>query len=135
MLFTQEFYKTVRDRLTSDGLIAVQAGSANPTELLNFSAVNSTLNKVFPIVVQCTVYIPCFGGPWGFCVASLKYNPALMTAEEVDKRINARGLKGLKFYDGETHRGMFALPKYIREAMAVQTRIITDKKPLYLYKT
>jgi spermidine synthase len=134
MLFTQEFYKTVRSHLTDDGLIAVQAGSANPTELLNFSAVNSTLKKVFPIVVQYTAYVPCFGGPWGFCLASLKYNPALMPPEEVDKRINARGIKGLRYYDGETHRGMFALPKYIREAMAKQTRVITDKKPLYLYK-
>jgi spermidine synthase len=134
VLFTEEFYKTVRDRLTSDGLIAVQAGSANPTELLNFSAVNSTLKKVFPIVAQCAAYVPCFGGPWGFCVASLKHNPALLTPEEVDSRIKARGLKGLRFYDGETHRGMFALPKYIREAMAAQKRIITDKKPLYLYK-
>ncbi len=135
MLFTQEFYKTVREKLTDDGLISVQAGSANPTELLNFSAVNNTLQSVFPIVVQCTAYVPCFGGPWGFCVASLKYNPALMTAEAVDERIAARSLKGLRYYDGETHRGMFALPKYIREAMAQQKRVITDKKPLYLYKS
>ncbi|MHB8105545.1 MAG: polyamine aminopropyltransferase, partial [Dehalococcoidales bacterium] len=133
-LFTQEFYKTVRNKLTDDGLISVQAGSANPTELLNFSAVNNTLKSVFPIVTQYTAYVPCFGGPWGFCAASLKHNPALMTAEEVDKRIKVRALKGLKFYDGETHRGMFALPKYIREAMAAQNRVITDKKPLYLYK-
>jgi spermidine synthase len=135
MLFTQEFYRTVRDKLTDDGLISVQAGSANPTELLNFSAVNNTLQSVFPIAAQCAAYVPCFGGPWGFCVASLKYNPALMTAEEVDARIAARSLKGLKFYDGETHRGMFSLPKYIREAIAQQKRVITDKKPLYLYKS
>jgi len=135
MLFTQEFYKTVREKLADDGLISVQAGSANPTELLNFSAVNNTLKSVFPIVVQYIGYVPCFGGPWGFCVASLKYNPASMMADEVDKWIAARSLKGLKFYDGETHRGMFALPRYIREAMAQQTRVITDKKPLYLYKS
>jgi spermidine synthase len=135
MLFTQEFYRTVRNKLTDGGLISVQAGSANPTELLNFSAVNKTLQSVFPIVVQCTVYVPCFGGPWGFCVASSKYNPAKLTAAEVDKRIKARALKGLKFYDGETHCGMFALPRYIREAMAKQTRVITDKQPLYLYKS
>ncbi len=134
MLFTEEFYKTVRNHLSSEGLVTVQAGSANPTELLNFSAVNGTLKKVFPIVVQCAAYVPCFGGPWGFCVASLKYNPALLTPEEVDTRIKARGLKGLKFYDGETHRNMFALPKYIREAITAQKRIITDKKPLFLYK-
>jgi spermidine synthase len=134
MLFTKEFYQTVRDKLTSDGLISVQAGSANPTELLNLSAVNKTLQSVFTIVTQCVVYMPCFGGPWGFCVASLKHNPALMTAEAVDRRIKTRAVKGLKLYDGETHRGMFALPRYIREALAKQKRVITDKKPLYLYK-
>ena len=48
MLFTQEFYRTVRDKLTDDGLISVQAGSANPTELLNFTSVNNTLKSVFP---------------------------------------------------------------------------------------
>jgi spermidine synthase len=135
LLFTQEFYRMVREKLTKDGLIAVQAGSASPTELLNFTAVNNTLKSVFPIVAQCTIYVPCFGGPWGFCIASQKYNPARLTPEEVDDRIAARSLKGLRFYDGETHRGMFSLPRYIRDAMAEQTRVITDKKPLYLYKT
>ena len=135
MLFTDEFFWIARDKLTEDGLISVQAGSANPTELLNFTAVNNTLKKVFRVVTQCTVYVPCFGGPWGFCIASRKHNPTLLTSYEVDERIKARGLEGLKFYDGETHRGMFSLPKYIREAMAKQTRVITDKKPLYLYKT
>jgi spermidine synthase len=135
LLFTQEFYRTVYDRLTDDGLISVQAGSASLTELLNLTAVNNTLKSVFPIVVPYATHMPCFGGPWGFCIASKKYNPALLTAEEVDGRIAERGLKGLKFYDGETHRGMFAPPKYVREAIAKQTRIITDKQPLYLYKT
>jgi spermidine synthase len=135
LLFTQEFYRTVRERLTPDGLIAVQAGSASPTELLNFTAVNNTLKSVFPIVAQYVTYVPCFGGPWGFCLASQKYNPALLTPEEVDGRIAARSLTGLRFYDGQTHRGMFSLPRYVRDAMAQQSRIITDKKPLYLYKT
>jgi spermidine synthase len=135
LLFTQEFYRTVYDKLTDDGLISVQAGSASLTELLNLTAVYNTLKSVFPIVAPYATHMPCFGGPWGFCIASKKYNPALLTAEEVDKRIATRGLKGLKFYDGETHRGMFALPRYVREAIAKQTRIITDKNPLYLYKT
>ena len=135
LLFTQEFYRIVKEKLGEDGLVSVQAGSASPTELLNLTAVNNTLKSVFPMVVQYVVYMQCFGGPWGFCIASKKYNPATLAPEEVDKRIAARALKGLKFYDGETHRGMFSLPKYIREATAKQTRIITDKKPLYLYKT
>ncbi|MGD1118042.1 MAG: polyamine aminopropyltransferase [Dehalococcoidales bacterium] len=135
MLYTQEFFWIAREKLNIEGLIAVQAGSANPTELLNFTAVNKTLKSVFPVVTQCAVYMPCFGGPWGFCIASRKHNASMLTSYEVDGRIKDRGLTGLKFYDGETHRGMFSLPKYIREAIAAQTRIITDKKPLYLYKS
>ena len=134
MLFTQEFYKTVRGRLTEDGLISVQAGSASPTELLNLTAVYNTLKTIFPIAAVYATYMPAFGGPWGFCIASLKHDSSRLKAEEVDKNISGKGIKGLKFYDGITHRGMFSLPRYIREAMAAQTRVITDKNPLYLYK-
>jgi spermidine synthase len=135
LLFTQEFYRMVRERLTKDGLIAVQAGSASPTELLNFTAVNNTLKSVFPGVIQYATYVPCFGGPWGFCIASEKQNPARLSPKEVDERITERSLTGLRFYDGLTHQGMFSLPLYVRDAMAKQTRIITDKDPLYLYKS
>ncbi len=133
LLFTQEFYRTVFGRLTGDGIIALQAGSASPTELLNLTAVNNTLKSVFPIAVPYATYMPAFGGPWGFCLASKGIDPSHFSPEEVDKRIRARGVAGLKFYDGLTHRGMFSLPRYIREAAAKQTRIITDDKPLYLY--
>ena len=135
LLFTQEFYRMVRERLTKDGLMAVQAGSASPTELLNFTAVNNTLKSVFSIVTQYANYVPCFGGPWGFCIASQKQNPARLSPKEVDERITERSLTGLRFYDGLTHQGIFSLPLYVRDAMAKQTRIIMDKDPLYLYKT
>jgi spermidine synthase len=133
LLFTQEFYRIVLNRLMENGLIAVQAGSASPAELLNFAAVNNTLKSVFPLVVQYTAYVPCFGGPWGFCLASRQNDPSRFSPEELNERIAARSLGGLRFYDGITHRNMFSLPKYIREALAKQKRIITDKKPLYLY--
>jgi spermidine synthase len=132
-LFTREFYKIVLERLTDEGLIAVQAGSASLTELLNLTAVNNTLQSVFPIVAAYVVEVPCYGGPWGLCIASRQHDPGLLSPEEVDKRIAARSLKGLKLYDGLTHRGMFSLPLYLRNALAKQRRIITDKNPLYLY--
>lgn len=133
LLYTREFYQIVRDRLTDNGLIVVQAGSASLTELLNFTAVNNTLKSVFPIVSQYKADMPCFGGPWGFCLASLKPDPTLLSPDEVDNRIAARSLTGLKLYDGLTHQGMFSLPRYIRDAMVSQPRLITDKDPLYLY--
>jgi spermidine synthase len=132
-LFTKEFYRIVLDRLTENGLIAVQAGSGSLTEPLNLTAVNNTLKSVFPIVVAYVVSVPCYGGPWGLCIASLKQDPGLLSPGEIDRMIAARALKGLKFYDGLTHQGMFSLPLYLRDALAKQRRVITDDNPLYLY--
>jgi spermidine synthase len=134
LLYTQEFYHLVRDRLTANGIISVQAGSAALTELLNLASVNKTLKSVFPIVCPYQTDVPCFGGPWGFCLASLNLNPVQLSPSEVDKRISARSLMHLKFYDGLTHQGIFSLPKHLREELSRQGRLITDNQPLYVYQ-
>jgi len=132
-LYTREFYEIVFNRLGNDGLITVQAGSASLNELLNLTAVNNTLRSIFPIVTTYTTDMPCFGGPWGFCTASKKYDPRQLTIDEINARISRRSLTALKFYDGTTHQGMFSLPLFLRNALAKQSRLITDKEPLYLY--
>lgn len=134
LLYTHEFYKMAQTKLNTDGMIAVQAGSASWTELLNLSAVTNTLRSIFPVVCVYTIDVPCFGGPWGFCIASQKLNPLELTPGDIDDVIITRGLKHLRFYDGLTHQGMFSLPKNIRREIDNQTRLITDNDPLYLYK-
>jgi spermidine synthase len=37
-----------------------------------------------------------------------------MTPAEVEKVIAARGLRDLQYYNGDTHRAVFALPNYVR---------------------
>ncbi len=134
LLYTKEFYQTVQSKLTKDGVISVQAGCASYTELLNLKAVSRTLKSIFPIVSIYQADIPSFGGPWGFTVASMTLDVAVMTPHEVDKRIKARGITDLKFYDGLTHMQMFTLPKHMRKATERGGRLITDDSPLYLYK-
>ncbi|MFC1974388.1 polyamine aminopropyltransferase [Chloroflexota bacterium] len=133
LLYTREFYQLVRERLTANGIISVQAGSASLTELLNLTAVNNTLKSVFPIVCPYQADVPCFGGPWGFCLASSELNPVVLSPTEIDSRISARSLTKLRFYDGLTHQGMFSLPRYLRDELSRQKRLITDNEPLYLY--
>jgi spermidine synthase len=134
LLYTREFYQIVKSKLTKDGVISVQSGCASYTELLNLKAVSHTLKSVFPIVSIYQADIPSFGGPWGFCVASMTMDTAALTPVEIDKRIKARTLTDLKFYDGLTHLQMFTLPKHMRKATARGGRLITDDSPLYLYK-
>jgi spermidine synthase len=130
LLYTQEFYRMVRGRLTPDGLMSVQAGCASMIETLNFSAVYQTLKSVFPVVLPYQADIPSFGGPWGFCLASNGITPP--SAGEIDRRISERGLK-LRFYDGQTHQYMFSTSKPMRRYLESQARLITDKEPLYIY--
>ncbi len=134
LLYTREFYQLVRDRLTASGIITVQAGSASLTELLNFSSVNNTLKSVFPTVFPYQIDIPSFGGPWGFCLASLNLDPGLPPGE-IDTRITARSLNSLKSYDGLSHQGMFSLPKHLRSELSRPGKLITDDEPLYLYQS
>jgi len=134
LLYTQEFYQLVKDRLGANGIICVQAGSAAWTELLNFAAVNNTLRSVFSIVCPYQTDVPSFGGPWGFCLASSSLNPVQFSVAEVDNRISARSLTRLKFYDGLTHQGMFSLPKHLRDELSKPARLITDEEPLYIYR-
>ena len=132
-LYTREFYSLVRERLTADGLLAVQAGPTGP--ILHgqyFSAAVNTIASVFPTVRASEAFIPAFGATWGFALGSLGPGPLLMTPAEVDRRLAERVGPDLRFYDGITHAGMFALPRYLRRALESETRVITRDDPLYV---
>jgi spermidine synthase len=130
MLFTQEFYTLVRDRLTPGGTMTMQAGMTKLGELGFFTSIHRTLREVFPVVAAYQSFISCFGTPWGFIVASKKVDPARQGAQVVDKLIAERVKGSLEYWDGVTHQHAFSLPKFIRKAVAKQTRIVTDAHPL-----
>ncbi|PYN20205.1 MAG: polyamine aminopropyltransferase [Candidatus Rokuibacteriota bacterium] len=130
MLFTQEFYSLVRDRLTPGGTMSMQAGMTKLGELGFFTSIHRTLREVFPMVAAYQSFISCFGTPWGFIVASKKVDPARQGAPAVDKLIAERIKGSLEYWDGVTHQHAFSLPKFIRKAIAKQTRIVTDANPL-----
>jgi len=132
LLYTQEFYRIVKDRLTKDGVISLQAGTTCLGLTAVFAAINSTLKTVFPIVTPYEANIPSFGGTWGFSLASKKYDPLELSAEEVDSRISSRVNKALRFYDGHTHQGLFFLPKYLRDELQKEKRVITEQEPLFI---
>ncbi len=134
LLYTREFYEIVLSKLTENGLISVQSGSTSYVELTNIKAVARTLRSIFPIVRIYQADIPSFGGPWGFCVASMNIDPTRLSSKDVDNRINERGLANLKYYDGIAHKGMFTFPKHMRLALNKGGRLITDARPLYLYQ-
>jgi thermospermine synthase len=124
----------VRDRLTPGGLMVTQSGPAsliNHTEV--FTAINYTLNQLFPTVAPYSAHIQSFGETWGFNVASLGPNPADLTPDEVDACLKQRGIGPMDFYDGITNQSIFALPAYLRAGIAAETRTITAENPLFIF--
>ena len=130
MLFTKEFYTLVRDRLTPCGTMTMQAGMTKVGELAFFSSIHRTLREAFPVVAGYQSFISCFGTPWGFIVASKKVDPTRQDAQSVDRLIAERVKDPLEYWDGATHQHAFGLPKFIRKAVAQQTRVVTDANPL-----
>ena len=133
LLYTQEFYHMIRQRLEPQGIMSLQAEPASWHESQNFVAIINTLKTVFPFVCPYYVYVPSFMTLWGFACASESLNPANLTPEQVDALISTRLSKGLKSYDGSTHQAMFTLPKHIRAQLATAKRIIIDNEPISAY--
>ena len=134
LLYTVEFYELVRARLAPGGLMVAQSGPTGPTNVNEvFTAIARTMAKVFDHASPSQVNVPSFGMMWGFiaCGGADAPNVAAMTEADVDARLRERGVSSLRFYDGEAHRGMFGMPKYVREAVAAETRVITRGSPLY----
>ena len=133
LLYTQEFYQVVKQKLEPGGIMSVQAEPAEWANLENFIAIAHTLESVFPLVRPYQAHIPSFSSLWGFISASRSLDPAKLPPEEIDTRIDARLSKELKSYDGLTHQAMFALPKHTRQQLATAEKVITDKEPIFTY--
>ncbi|HYD55315.1 MAG TPA: polyamine aminopropyltransferase [Burkholderiales bacterium] len=113
-LYSLEFFQQLRQALAPGGALTLHLGSpvAQPARVAELA---QRLNSVFRIVRPYTMYIPLYGSLWTMAVCSDKLDPKAFTADEIDRRIDQRRLQELKYYNGETHEGVFALPNYIRD--------------------
>jgi spermidine synthase len=73
------------------------------------------LRRVFKRVTPYFAHIPLYGSTWGFACASDTLDPRAPSPQEIDRVLAARGVGDLQYYNGETHRAVFALPNYVRE--------------------
>ena len=113
-LYSTEFFQQCRAVLAPGGALVLHIGApvARPERVAELA---QRLNGVFRIVRPYTMYIPLYGAQWAMAVCSDKLDPKAFTADEVDRRIEQRRLQDLRFYNGETHEGVFALPNFVRD--------------------
>ncbi|MCI0867426.1 MAG: spermidine synthase, partial [Chloroflexi bacterium] len=131
-LYTEEFYRIVKSRMGAGGIMVTQSG---PAGLLSFdecfTTIYKTLASIFASTVPSQVHVPAFATLWGIILASESKLPTL-TDEQVDGLVAERINKELRFYDGESHRNMFAMPRYVRQGIQQESRINRDATPVFM---
>jgi len=141
----------------ADGVVlpeGIITGSAN--DFSSFAAIKNTLETAFDCVIPYSVNIPSFASDWGFIMAFNASNPDAAISGFVDicvKKIDGmvtkniteiddiesktencqKGCELIRYYDGLTHRRMFALPKPLRDNMKLDTRIMTEANPVFMF--
>src|SRR5260221_973055 len=100
--------------MTANGRLTLPLGSpfSHPDRV---RSTLSNLRRVFRRVTPYFVHIPLYGSTWGFACASDTLDPRAPDPEAIDRVLAARGVGELQYYNGETHRAVFALPNYVRE--------------------
>ncbi|PKN02070.1 MAG: polyamine aminopropyltransferase [Elusimicrobia bacterium HGW-Elusimicrobia-1] len=134
-LYTSEFYRTLKKKLARGGILAVQAGSGNLLQFNFHKMLFATLRSVFNDARAYYSYVPSFDVPWAFIVAS--DSKRRVSASAVDakiKKLDSRKAGRLKFYDGLTHEGLFAIPKFYRDILSSEKRIISSHRPVFFFK-
>ncbi|MFU8793978.1 MAG: polyamine aminopropyltransferase [Dethiobacteria bacterium] len=129
MLFTREFYNMIKTKLNPGGILAVQSGGFSLDYLSIHSAIRNTMEMNFDNVRSYHTFIPSFDCSWGYIIASADSELLNKSRAEVDRRLSPIADQ-LRFYDGETHEGMFCIPKDIRKALHDDQTIIEDDKPV-----
>ena len=113
-LYQRDFFEACRNVLSPGGALTMHIGAPvfHPERA---SEIVANLQQVFNVVRPYLVTVPLYGAQWGFACASDTLDPLSLGEEDVEDRITERKLQDLQFYNGATHRGIFALPNFVRQ--------------------
>jgi len=127
LLFTQEFYQIVHERLNPGGCLLIQSESFHPRRVEPHARIRNTLKTLFTHVRPYCYLSHSYHEIYSFTLASDTVDPA---ETDVTGAMKAKGLN-LRYYSPDLHRGMFRLPGYVCEAYKQFPRPITDRDVVY----
>eukprot|EP01100_Stratorugosa_tubuloviscum_P003649 TRINITY_DN188_c0_g1_i1.p1 TRINITY_DN188_c0_g1~~TRINITY_DN188_c0_g1_i1.p1 ORF type:complete len:326 (+),score=140.13 TRINITY_DN188_c0_g1_i1:1232-2209(+) len=142
LLYTQKFFHLLKSKLSPNGILVTQSGPGSINTMHEvFCPVFKTLSTVFPVVSPYTVYVPSFFDFNSFIIAlnsnEIQYDPRHKTSIIINELIESKikdGENALKYLDGPSYIGLFALGKDVKVKLAKTTEIITEDNPRFCFK-
>ena len=99
-LFTREYFQKCRRALKPEGLFVLQAGSTSPQDLIQYARINSTIKSVFEHTASFSSYVPTYGTPWGFIMASAQSFDLRPDPEVTDRLLGSKTTNNFRMFDG-----------------------------------
>jgi len=116
-LFNSAVFGDIKARLAPAGIYVLQASTAGIHNLALHAKMARSLRPHFRFVRSYYTHVPAFDNDWAFIACSDAVDVAATDAARIDAYVAA--LRGENvFYDAETQRRLFALPLYVRRALA-----------------
>jgi len=117
VLFTSRFYQGIKNCLNDDGVFVAQNG----VSFMQTDEVTTTHQRLSPLFTQASFYsgaVPTYvGGIMTFAWATDNLALKEVSLETLQQRFKQSGIK-TRFYTPEVHKGAFALPQYVLDAIA-----------------
>src|SRR5579862_1720499 len=110
-LFTMDFYSFITGMLNKNGIYVSHAGFSHPFNLEFHGHVIQTMKRAFQHVRSYENYIPSYGAPLAFGVASKEIQFASISNRVIKERINQLPMDKFKVYDFSLHKKMFNISK------------------------
>jgi spermidine synthase len=116
-LFNDAVFTLVKSRLAPAGIYVLQASTAAIHNASLHCKMARTLRKHFVHVASYFTHVPAFDTDWAFLACSDAVDLTALDPAAVDEYCATLRGENL-FYDGTTHRRLFALPRYLRRMLA-----------------
>lgn len=116
-LYTPAFFAECKNILAEGGAMVIHLGAPfyEPEQI---ARLNAELRSVFAKVSAYGLHIPLYGAYWAMAVVSDSLVPTALSSDEVEQRLEQRGITDLQYYNSAVHGALFALPNYYKKLLS-----------------
>lgn len=119
VLFDEKWFRSLMLLLAPGGVLVTHVGQSHPADLDFQVRTVEKLRAAARYVEIFDHYIPSFGVPWGFALASNDPRLGEFRSHKMADRISALPSKMRRTYDPETHQHITHRPAFLRQAFAI----------------